>query len=243
VSVVGQIPLVFAHEAFHTLAGRRLGLRTKFSVGRRLYYIVFQTEMDGLASVPRRQRYLPILAGMICDVTVVAALGVVAALTLPSLIGRLALAVAYATLLRVLWQFMFHLETDIYYLITTVLGTVDLQGSARAVLRDRVSRLRGRPGQDLAARHPRDLRVARWYSWLLLAGWTFSLGLLAIVGIPIIAHAVTLAAGTLVRWQVMPVAVLLDSSVFILITVIQFGGFAWIVCRDRRRRLAARHAT
>ena len=66
--VLGQVPWMLLHEAFHALAGRRLGLNSKLSIGRRFYYVVFVTSLDGLVAVPRRKRYLPMLAGMVLDV-------------------------------------------------------------------------------------------------------------------------------------------------------------------------------
>ena len=78
------------------------GLRTRLSVGRRLYYIVFVTEMDGLVTVPRRKRYLPMLAGMLTDLLVLAVLILLADVTRRpggalSLAGDVALAFAYMT--------------------------------------------------------------------------------------------------------------------------------------------------
>jgi hypothetical protein len=245
---VCQLPLILIHESFHALAGRRLGLRSKLSVGRRLYYIVFQTEMDGLVGVPRRKRYLPILAGMIFDVAAVAILSLVAAVTMEaggrlSLVGRVALAVAYVTLLRLAWQFLFYLETDVYYMVSTALSCVNLQAAARAVLRNRVKRLARRNGKpaDLAGWHSRDLSVARWYSWLILAGWTFSLTLLLVVGLPITVHMFAIAGGRFVHWKAQSAASLLDSSIFIFVNLIQVAGLAWLAYRDRRRRITARH--
>src|SRR5580692_3744424 len=55
---LGQFPLILLHELAHALAGRRLGLRTRLSIGRRMYYVVFVTIMDGLVTVPRRKRYV-----------------------------------------------------------------------------------------------------------------------------------------------------------------------------------------
>ena len=63
--VLGQVPWMLLHESFHALAGRRLGLNSKLSIGRRFYYLVFVTSLDGLVAVPRRKRYLPMLAGMV----------------------------------------------------------------------------------------------------------------------------------------------------------------------------------
>lgn len=65
---VTQLPCVIIHEAFHALAGRRLGLPSVLRISRRLFYVVAETRLDSLLSVPRRQRYLPFLAGMLADV-------------------------------------------------------------------------------------------------------------------------------------------------------------------------------
>ena len=139
--VVGQAPLILLHEGAHVLAGRRLGLRTRVRLGQRWYFLVFETVMDGLVSVPRRQRYLPIVAGVLTDIGVIAALTLVAAATRASdgefsLLGGICLALAFTTLPRIAWQFYFFLQTDGYYLVSTVLGTVDLHGAARGLLRN-----------------------------------------------------------------------------------------------------------
>lgn len=105
---VGQIPCVLLHESFHALAGRRLGLPSRLRIGRRYYYVVAETELDALHSVPRRSRYLPFLAGIVADVLLTATLTIAAAAafstTWPRWIGGYALAMAFSTLMRILWQ-------------------------------------------------------------------------------------------------------------------------------------------
>jgi hypothetical protein len=179
--VLGQLPLIGVHELFHTLAGRRLGLRSRTSLGRRLYFLVFETSLDGLVAVPRGKRFLPILAGLLADVLAMAALTVTAYLTQDPDAGSrspgaCASRWAFSTIPRITWQFYFFLRTDMYYLITTVLGCVDLQTTARELLRNRANRLLGRRDQlvDESRWHPRDRRAARWYAPLLVAGYATS---------------------------------------------------------------------
>ena len=247
VTFVGQFPLILLHETAHALAGRRLGLRTRLSVGRRMYYVVFVTEMDGLVTVPRRKRYLPMLAGMLTDLLVLAILILVAAITRRpdgalSLAGNVALAFAYLTLLRVAWQFFFYLQTDLYYVIVTVLGCVDLQGTARRVLRDRLDRALRRPvsPDGLASAHPRDLAVARWYSWLLLVGWTASIAILISGVIPAATHVLATVFDRFGGSGPRSAAGLADSVVFVLINLAQLVVLAALMLRDRNRRLGPR---
>jgi hypothetical protein len=239
---VGQFPLLLVHEGFHALAGRRLGLRSGFGIGRRLYYLVFETSLDGLVTVPRRQRYLPMLAGMLADVLVFSALTLAADLTRRpdgsfSAGGGICLALAFGTVLRFVWQLYFYLQTDIYHVVCVVLGCHDLQSAARGVLRNRVNRLLGRTDRllDESQWHPRDLRAARWYSWLLPAGYAFSIGTLLLAGIP---TAVRFISGVFGRFGGGGAsgAELADSAGFLALNLAQLGAVAALVIRDRRRR-------
>jgi hypothetical protein len=236
----GQMPLILVHEAAHALAGRRLGLNSSLSIGRRFYFLVFETSLDGLVTVPRNRRYLPILAGMLADGLIVAALTILAAVSRHadgglSALGEVCLAFAFVTVLRVVWQFYLFLRTDLYYLVTTVLGCDDLQTVAGHVLRNRLNRLLGRPHKlvDDADWHRRDREVARWYSWVLLAGYGFLLSTLAVAVVP----AMVMMLGIVIdRVQGDPTTLgLLDATVFLVLSVGQFV-FAGVLAHRNRRR-------
>ncbi|MEV4611212.1 hypothetical protein AB0K43_01225 [Kitasatospora sp. NPDC049258] len=241
--LVGQTPLIALHEIFHALAGRRIGLHSRFSLGRRLYYVVAETSMDGLVAVPRRQRYLPILAGILLDVLAVAALTLVADLlrrpdgSFPLAAG-LCLALAYATVLRLAWQLLFYLRTDLYLLMTTLLGCVDLHAAAKHVLRARIRRLLGRPAEDDSHLHPTDLRVARWYSWLMVLGYSFTLLLGVTAAVPM---AYQVIVGVLGRFTGdTPAVELIDSATVLTLSAAQLAVAGAIALRDRRAARASR---
>ncbi|MFJ8433881.1 hypothetical protein ACIQ9P_21535 [Kitasatospora sp. NPDC094019] len=231
---LGQAPLLALHEAFHALAGRRLGLRSRLSVGHRLVYLVLETSLDGLVSVPRRQRYLPILAGMLADVLAIAALTLIADATRggAATVSRLCLAIAWATVLRLAWQGFFYLRTDLYVLLSTALGCVNLHAAAVDVLRNAVRRVTGRPPVDLAAHHPVDRRTARWYAWLMVVGYAFTLTMFAGVVVPTayrLLHDVWLRitgqGSTAAR---------LDSIVLLVLSLAQTGAVVVLAVRERR---------
>ncbi len=241
---VGQFPLILLHESFHMLAGRRLGLRTSLRVGRRLYFLVFETTMDGLVAVPRRRRYLPMLAGLLADLLVIAVLTLIAAATvrpdgsLP-LAGAVCLAFAFTTALRFAWQFYLYLRTDIYYAAVTVLGCLDLQAAARRILANRVRKLLRRPPADESLLHPRDLVVGRWYSWLMLAGYVFSLTTLAVAIIPATWQILAITFERFIRggqsW-----GHIADSAIFLVLNLAQIVIILVVVLRSRRRRGTSR---
>jgi hypothetical protein len=197
-----QVPALLWHEGFHVLAARRLGVPSRLSIGRRLYFVVFETRLNGLLSVPRRRRYLPFLAGILADVLLVAGLTVAAAadraggLSAP---GRFALAVAYITMLRIAWQFYIFLRTDLYYVLTTALGCTNLHEASSAYLRDRFSWLPGvRPlPADAQEWSARDRRVAPWFALLTAGGVGFLLVTALFVVLPVVVEFVTRLGGAL----------------------------------------------
>jgi hypothetical protein len=240
------VPLIALHEAFHALAGRRLGLRSKLHFGRRLYFLVVETSLDGLVAVPRRQRYLPILAGMLADVLMMAAFTIAADVTRSSdgafsQTGRVCLAIAYATFLRLLWQTFLYLRTDLYVLVATLFHCVDLHGTAKQILANRFKRLLGRSGlADESAWHPVDRRIGRWYSWLIVIGYSTSLGTFFLALLPAGYRMYTETFGRYgdeqaSGWE------LTDSTVFIAINVAQLAVVGWLAIRERRQRAAERY--
>lgn len=230
---LGQFPLLFLHEWFHALAGRRIGLRSKVQIGRRLYFVVFETAMDGLVSVPRRQRYLPILAGILADSVVAATFSLVAAVA-GSPWRELCLALATSTTLRILWQFYFYLRTDLYYLVVTMLGCVNLHAVSRNMLKRRLARLIGArppaPIQSVEADH----RTANWYSWLQLVGYGFLTISLIVVVIPSMVYMSTIVSDRIAQHA--PLLLILDGIAVVVLIVGQFIVAAGMAIRDRRQR-------
>jgi hypothetical protein len=241
--IAGQLPLTIIHELAHLLAGRRLGVASRIRVAHRFTVVVFETVLDGLVMVPRRQRYLPLLAGMLADVVVMGVLVDVAWLIGPGVAAQVCLALAFTTLPRILWQFFVFLRTDVYYLLATALRCDDLDGAGRDVLRTWYRRHRGRldgrlgsvpvavPQDRWAAR---DWRAGRYFAPLLVAGYAAMLGtLVGLVG-PLTLRFVertidALRGGGAWRWDA---AAVLGLN---LAQPVAARALAWKARRDARR--------
>jgi hypothetical protein len=240
------IPCILLHESFHALSGRRLGLPSTLSIGRRLYYIVAETRLDSLLSVPRRKRYLPFCAGMLADAVLVATLVLLAgALTrqgIPPWCAGVCLAIAFTSTLRLLWQFMFYLETDLYFVASTALRCTDLQNATRFYIKSRALRLIGKspPQQDIEW-SDRDRAVARRYSPLLILGYGFSLGTLLWAGVPSTIRFVTVIISRFHTPNTSTEAIV-DAISFIGLTLLQPVVLGYIVVRDRRRARSAKNS-
>jgi hypothetical protein len=242
--VLGQLPLSGIHELAHLLAGRRLGLTSRIRLSNRFYFVVFETTLDGLVGVPRRQRYLPMLAGMGADVVVMAALTIAAHLAPDgSLASGVCLALAFSTLPRIVWQCYFFLQTDIYYLVTTVLGCIDLHSTSRQWLANQVHRALGRPERvvDETTWHPNDRRAARWYGPLMVVGYGAAAIVAGLVALPLAWHLFGGAARALFSSDAAG-AELWDAGVLFVITAVHLALAGALARRERRaRRRPDRH--
>jgi hypothetical protein len=243
----GQVPLILIHEIAHVLAARRVGVAARIRVSHRMYFVVFETVMDGLVVVPRRRRYFPMLAGMVTDVLLACVLTLAAAVVSTpgspiTPVAGVCLALAFSTLIRFALEFVLFLRTDIYYLIATLTGTIDLHRTSSEILANAWWRLVHRPDRrhDPANWHDNDVRHARWYTPVHVLGYAVAIGLLLIVLLPISWRFATTAGGELA--QLNPASVLFwDALGLLVLNTAQpaIAGFLWLRERARRRRARA----
>lgn len=188
----GQVPLILAHEGFHVLAGRRLGLPTRLRLSNRLTYIVAETQINGLMSVPRRKRYLPFLAGMACDAVVLALLDLAAQAARTdggalSTASKVCLALAFTVALRMVWQFQLYLRTDLFFVVATAMKTYDLHDASKALMKNRIWRILRLPHRivDESQWTERDRKVGAYYGPFLVLGVCTFIAVTVYASIPV----------------------------------------------------------
>lgn len=250
VVVVGMIGtsilLAFCHEVAHWLAARAAGIRPRFAISLRWFFPVFETDVSELWSLPPRRRYSPFLAGMAWDTLVLStflALRVAWShghLDLPPLLVRFAGLVVVLEVLALSWQALVFLRTDLYAVLVTRLGCLNLYGVSYLVLRRRLGLLGERGAAELAEAHPRDVRAAAWFALLTLAGMAWAAWFFVAFFVPgtIVVAGWTLESiagaspGSAVFWQALAIA-----AVSIFQTLLPIA----IFCSQRiaRRRSAA----
>ena len=173
---VVTIGLSFVHEIWHAFAGASFGIQSRFKVNMRAYFPVFETDLTGIWTVPPSRRYGPFLAGMAVDgVLLFAALvprfawsrgWIEVSPTLVRVLGLVVLAQA----LKLAFQTLAFMRTDLYLVLLTATGTRNLHQVTMLSLKRLVWRLTPEEDAILAGAHPRDLRAVRWYRLLFVAG-------------------------------------------------------------------------
>jgi putative peptide zinc metalloprotease protein len=183
---------IFLHELAHLIGARSVGVNSRMGISHRLWYLVAETDLTGLWSVPRNQRYLPMLAGMIVDAGV-------ASLIVLSLFGghqhlfylspftlHLLRAMVFTNLMRILWEFFLFVRTDLYFVAVTYLNCRNLLVDTRVFLRNQLARVTSLIHPvDQSDIPPAEQRAIRSYAALYLAGRAWAFATLFWVTIPV----------------------------------------------------------
>jgi putative peptide zinc metalloprotease protein len=195
---------LFVHEMAHLLAAQSIGVPARLSLGHRLWILVAETDLTGLWTVPRRLRYLPILAGAIADCTGASLLLLLlfgerrGLFTLPVTFGIVGRAALFVYMFSLSWQCFFFVRTDLYYLVATHFGCKNLQSDTRAFLRKLLARALGRPPRRDQPQLPRhEMKVIRLYAVVWLLGHAGALAWLIFVQLPLTVQYVRLISATL----------------------------------------------
>jgi hypothetical protein len=249
VLLLGQVPAILFHEWYHMLAARRLGVPSRLSVGRRFYFVVLETSLDGLWGVPRKARYLPFLAGMLADLLVFALLIITASLTLTaqgalSPVGKICVAFTLPTLLRFLWQFNLYLRTDIYYVCANLFQCIDLHATTRRYLRNQWLRLLRQQEQmeDASLWPPRDRQVARWYAPVMVAGYLAATIFAVLALLPLVGQIVGETLTHLFTPAAFHPDLFWDAFLTLLLNGLQIVVVLWLSLRERQTRRVARNS-
>ncbi|MFC5816953.1 hypothetical protein [Nonomuraea harbinensis] len=180
------------HECGHWLAACAAGVRSRFGIDRRMMLLVFETDLTQVWTVPRRQRYAPLLGGLAVDAVLLSLLlsgrlMVQAGLwTPPPTVDALLAVWVYVKLTGMLWQCMIFLRTDLYAVLVNALGCRDLWRVKSLMLRQAFGRLSPGQAAELARASAADRRAGRWFRWVWLAGFVGVLGWFAFFLLPVI---------------------------------------------------------
>lgn len=226
------------HELGHMTAAAKYGIKSKLGWGNRLWSIVAEADLSGLHSLPKRQRYLPLMAGLITDLLNIACVTLLIKLLLNRNADPFIIQIFQALILQILftmsWQFNVFLKTDIYYALCVYCNYPNLDSEARVYLRAQLHRLSGGRLGTAGPSQYYNLGTLRAFAALWLAGRVLALILLFVVVIP------TLLRYGRDAWRVVGNSVSSsydkwDLSLFFILSsaLLALGLYVWLKGRTR----------
>lgn len=238
---------VFIHEMGHLIAARAVGVSSRLGISSRMWVLVAETDMTGLWSVPKRQRYLPMLAGALIDLVSASLLTIMLFaqhrgwIALPAVAVQLSMAMVFVYMMRIVWQCFFFVRTDFYFVIATFFGCKRLMQDTTQYVRAEWRRLvSSQPSEvrlpDIPAS---EQRVIRYYAWVWLLGRALALWVLFAVTLPVAGKYLWLSLASLRAGIAGSDTYTVFDALFILVFYLfplGLGMSLWIQALVRRRR-------
>jgi putative peptide zinc metalloprotease protein len=246
VLIVFSYAAIVFHELAHLIATRAVGVNSRIGIGHRLWYAVAETDLTGLWAVPKRQRYLPMLAGILIDATSAATLVLLLFarrrewLVFSSVWMRLVRGMVFTYLMGIAWQFFLFVRTDLYYVIATVLNCRNLLGDTQVYLRNQLARIiPSVTPKDQSAIPRSERQVIRAYAVFWIAGRIWAVYVLLLVTLPVgVSYIQNLGAALKTGYSSNPsdfTDALVTAACFLVPIILGF--MLWIGALLRRERI------
>lgn len=226
-----SLVLIMIHEFGHILAIRSYNLPAKLSIGNRLIFIVFETDLTSAWKLDPKKRNILYLAGMsIEQVLVFVSLGLMLLFPDANFVGILSIIVL-DIFIKTIYQCCFYMKTDVYYVVENVTGCYNLMESGTEYLRSifKKQRISWKEKQKM---FQDNLNVIRMYSVFYIIGVFLTLLLATIYLLPQLYYAYTTIFSNIQRPD--NSAAFWDAVAFIAQTIFMIGLLVYLM---RKRRL------
>ncbi|MBU7014002.1 MAG: hypothetical protein HXS52_05345 [Theionarchaea archaeon] len=240
---------VAIHELAHLFAAKSVGIEGNFSLSNRLIFIVAQTNLGNIWTIPRRRRFVIYLAGMAWDSTLVFICLVLlflsdhGVITLSVLLYKFVKAVIFAKVWTIIWQFRFNMQTDIYYSIANYFRCRNLLGDAQTYIKNYSSRFYSRIKEaDMSGIPGDEMRVIKWYALLYFVGTSITLASYFLRNLPLVLLQIMKAFDGLVIGYSASHADFTDAVVLIVLNAFRYGLLGFVILRPRWNWLKERFA-
>lgn len=239
--------LLAIHELAHLFAARSVGTEGYFSLSNRLVFIVAQTNLGNIWTIPREKRYVVYLAGMAWDAVMVFVCLVLLILSdyniigLPVLVYNFLKAVNFIKVWGIIWQFRFNMQTDVYYALSNYFKCRNLLGDTQGYIRNAAARIVTRIKKaDMSSNTEQEMRVIRIYAPIYFVGTFLTLVTFVFRQLYVLALQVIKAFDGLTAGYAASPPAFMDAVVLVVLNAFFYGLLAFLILRPRWASLKQR---
>lgn len=124
--------MIILHEYAHFLVAKFYGLRGNFTLSNRLNFLVVESRFPNIYSIPKKGRIAIFSAGIISDLASIGFLYILYIWSSHPLVMQMILLEWVA----VLWQFLFYMKTDMYFVIKELVNIENLYTYAKQKIKN-----------------------------------------------------------------------------------------------------------
>lgn len=209
-AVVSYISIIL-HELAHLIAARAVGVKSRIGFSRRMYDFVIETDLTGLWAVPKRQRYLPFLAGCLFDATIASFMVFLLCahkkgwIAFSATSERIWLTLLLTYIARIFWECLVFVRTDYYYVLAIWLNCRNLLGDTEAFLKNQVARLLPWIGAvDQSAIPRRERKILPYFAVVWIVGRFVALYWLGVFILPLLYRYLADFAHSTAKYTINP---------------------------------------
>ena len=178
-----SIVLILIHEFGHVLAIRSYDLPAKLSIGNRLIFIVFETDLTQAWKLNPKQRKILYLAGMSFEqIILFLSFGFMLLFPDANFVGILGIVVL-DLFIKFIYQCCFYMKTDVYYVIENVTGCYNLMENGQTYLSSFLKKHR-KSGKNHKEMFQDEWNLIRMYSVFYIVGVFLTLLLAVLYFVP-----------------------------------------------------------
>ena len=236
--------LVACHEISHLFAAKAVGTEGYFSLSNRLIFIVAQTNLGNIWTIPRRKRYIVYLAGMAWDTVLLFAMLVLLLLTDRNIIALSSLQYAFvksmvfAGVWGIIWQFRFNMQTDVYYVVANYFKCTRLLPDAQANIKNFLWKFIKRIEKtDFSGTPESEMRAIKWYTFLYFVGTSVTLASYFLRSFPVFIMQIRRAIEGITAGYAVSPELFTDGIVLICLASFGWGLWGYLVLRTRWGRI------
>ena len=182
--------LILIHEFGHVLAIRSYDLPAKLSIGTRLIFIVFETDLTQAWKLDPKKRNMLYLAGMSFEqIILFLSFGFMLLFPDANFVGILSIIVL-DIFIKSIYQCCFYMKTDVYYVVENVTGCYNLMESGKIYLGSFFKKHR-KAGKDHKEMFQDEWNFVRMYSVFYIVGVFLTLLLTVLYFVPQLYYTFT----------------------------------------------------